>query len=70
MQSTWSSTPRPGAHSFRDEKAIRRAAMQQHVPCVTTLSGARAAAEGIAARRERQPQVAALQEMHAGEQVG
>ena len=59
-----------GAHSFRDEKAIRRAAMQQHIPCVTTLSGAKAAADGIAACRDQQPQVAALQELHAGERVG
>ncbi len=58
-----------GVHSFKDEKVIRRAAMQQNVPCITTLSGAKAAAGGMAARRTRSLQVRSLQELHAGERV-
>ena len=58
-----------GAHSFKDEKVIRRAAVQQNVPCLTTLSGAKAAADGIAARRTQTPQVRSLQELHLGERV-
>jgi carbamoyl-phosphate synthase large subunit len=54
-----------GAHSFFDEKAIRRAAVNHRVPCITTLSGARAAASGIAARREHPARVWSLQELHA-----
>ena len=58
-----------GAHSFKDEKVIRRAAVQQNIPCITTLSGAKAAADGIAARRAQTPQVRSLQELHVGERV-
>jgi carbamoyl-phosphate synthase large subunit len=58
-----------GAHAFHDEKAIRRAAVLQGIPCITTLSAARAAADGIAARREGAVQVRSLQELHAGEAV-
>ncbi len=59
-----------GAHSFEDEKVIRRAAMMQNVPCITTLSGAKAAADGIAARRARPVQVYSLQQLHAEEPAG
>ncbi len=58
-----------GAHSFRDEKAIRRAAVQYHIPCITTLSAARAAADGIAARRAHPARVQSLQQLHANEHV-
>ena len=59
-----------GAHSFRDEKAIRRAAVQYHISCITTLSAARAAADGIAARRAHPARVQSLQQFHANEHVG
>ncbi len=59
-----------GAHSFEDEKVIRRAAMMQNVPCITTLSGAKAAADGIAARRAGMVQVYSLQQLHATELAG
>ncbi len=59
-----------GAHSFEDEKVIRRAAMMQSVPCITTLSGAKAAADGIAARRAGPVQVYSLQNLHAEELAG
>ena len=39
-----------GAPAFHDEKAIRRSAVQYRVPCITTMSGAHAAADAVAAR--------------------
>ena len=58
-----------GAHAFHDEKAIRRAAAHHRIPCITTLSAARAAADGIAARRSQPATVRSLQELHAKETV-
>jgi carbamoyl-phosphate synthase large subunit len=43
--------------------------MQYGVPCMTTLSAARAAAEGIAARRQHPVRVESLQSLHARETV-
>ncbi|MFB3825443.1 MAG: carbamoyl-phosphate synthase large subunit [Bryobacteraceae bacterium] len=54
-----------GAPAFFDEKAIRRAALAYRVPCITTLSGARAAAEAVAARRRDPIRVWSLQDIHA-----
>jgi carbamoyl-phosphate synthase large subunit len=54
-----------GALSFSDERAIRRGAVQYRVPCITTLSGARAAAEAIASRRRDPIRVWSLQEIHS-----
>jgi len=51
-----------GRDSRFDEMAIRRAAIRHRVPCVTTLSGARAAVDGIAARQGGKLTVRALQE--------
>jgi len=53
-----------GALSFSDEKAIRRSAIAFRVPCITTLSGARAAVEAIAARRREPLRVWSLQQIH------
>ncbi|HEX8096506.1 MAG TPA: carbamoyl-phosphate synthase large subunit, partial [Pyrinomonadaceae bacterium] len=55
-----------GRASHYDEQAIRRAALQYNVPCVTTMTGAQAMVEAIAAR-ERDPTFKAypLQELHA-----
>ncbi|MBI3695598.1 MAG: carbamoyl-phosphate synthase large subunit [Acidobacteria bacterium] len=53
-----------GAHSFFDEKSIRRAAVTHRIPCITTLSGAKAAAHGIAARRKNPVRVWSLQQLH------
>ncbi len=55
-----------GAHSFTDEKAIRRAAIAHRVPCITTISAAKAAAEGIASRQRDPVRVWSLQEIHEG----
>jgi carbamoyl-phosphate synthase large subunit len=56
-----------GGHTFSDEKAIRRAALAHRIPCITTMSGARAAAEAIASRRRDPIRVWSLQEIHARE---
>ena len=53
-----------GALSFSDEKAIRRSAILFRVPCITTLSGARAAVEAIAARKRDPIRVWSLQQIH------
>jgi len=53
-----------GAHAFADEKAIRRNAVTYRVPCITTISGARAAVEAIASRRRDPIRVWSLQEIH------
>ncbi len=54
-----------GATSFPDEQAIRRTAVQHRVPCITTISGARAAAEAIASRVKDPVRVWSVQELHA-----
>ncbi len=54
-----------GAHAFADEKEIRRAAIQQAIPSMTTLNAAKAAVNGIAARKRGQPGVLSLQDLHA-----
>jgi len=53
-----------GAPAFLDEKAIRRTAVANRVPCITTMSGARAAAEAVAARLRDPVRVWSLQEIH------
>jgi carbamoyl-phosphate synthase large subunit len=53
-----------GAPAFFDEKAIRRSAVTYRVPCITTMSGARAAADAVAARRRDPIRVWSLQEIH------
>ncbi|HLG15289.1 MAG TPA: carbamoyl-phosphate synthase large subunit [Blastocatellia bacterium] len=54
-----------GRASFYDERAIRRAAMQYSVPCITTMTGATAIVEAIRALREESVEVRSLQEYHA-----
>ena len=55
-----------GRASHFDEQAIRRAALQYNVPCVTTMTGAQAIVEAIAARRVNGAiKVRSLQELHA-----
>ncbi len=55
-----------GTHAFTDEKKIRRAAIQQGIPSMTTMNAARAAVNGMIARRQRKAGVLSLQELHAG----
>ncbi|MGC2248539.1 MAG: carbamoyl-phosphate synthase large subunit, partial [Terriglobales bacterium] len=54
-----------GPDPYFDEKAIRRAAVTARIPTITTLSAARAAAEGIAALQRGEIRVQALQTLHA-----
>ncbi len=55
-----------GRASHYDEQAIRRAALQYNVPCVTTMTGAQALVEAIAAcRAQSTPDVHSLQDLHA-----
>jgi len=54
-----------GVDPFFDEKAIRRAAVSARIPTITTLSAARAAAEGISALQRGQVRVQALQKLHS-----
>ncbi len=54
-----------GLEPWFDEKAIRRAAVTGRIPTITTLSAARAAAEGIAALQRGEIKVQALQHLHA-----
>ncbi len=54
-----------GMDPWFDEKAIRRAAILARIPTITTLSAARAAAEGILALQRGVTSVRNLQEMHA-----
>jgi carbamoyl-phosphate synthase large subunit len=55
-----------GRTSHYDEKAIRKAALQFNVPCVTTITGAEALVEAIAAKKVNTTvEVRSLQEIHA-----
>src|SRR5437773_2179316 len=54
-----------GPDPWFDEKAIRRAAVTQRIPTITTLAAALAAAEGIAALQQGQMSVYALQHLLA-----
>ncbi|MBV2351219.1 carbamoyl-phosphate synthase large subunit [Synechococcus sp. HK05] len=53
-----------GRQAAHDDKYLRRAAIDYAVTTVTTLAGARAAVEGIAALQAQQLQVNALQDIH------
>jgi carbamoyl-phosphate synthase large subunit len=54
-----------GRESFYDERAIRRAAVRYNIPCISTMSAALAAAQGIRALQQQTFTVAALQDLHA-----
>jgi carbamoyl-phosphate synthase large subunit len=54
-----------GRASFYDERAIRRAAMQYGIPCITTLTGAAATVEALRSLKQDQYEVRSLQEYHA-----
>jgi carbamoyl-phosphate synthase large subunit len=54
-----------GRQAAHDDRYLRRAALDYAVPTVTTLAGARAAVEAIAAlRRQPELEVVALQDIH------
>jgi carbamoyl-phosphate synthase large subunit len=52
-----------------DDGYIRRYSLRHDIPCITTLPGALACAEGIAAWRSGETRVRSLQELHAGDAV-
>jgi carbamoyl-phosphate synthase large subunit len=53
-----------GSGARADGYEIRTAAVRQGIPCVTTMTGASAAARAIAAQREKEAEVRSLQEIH------
>ena len=53
-----------GRGARTDGWEIRRAAVEHGVPCITTMTGASAAARAIDAGRGRRPEVRSLQELH------
>ena len=53
-----------GKQSRYDESAIRREARARDIPCITTLSGGRAAVDGIRALRRGLDTVISLQDLH------
>ncbi len=55
-----------GKQSAHDDSYIRKAAIANKIPHITTVAAAVAAAEGIAARRNGKEPVMSLQEYHAG----
>ena len=54
-----------GRESHEDDASIRQMALKYDIPCITTLSGAMAAVEGIAAWKAGGLDVASLQEWQA-----
>ena len=55
-----------GRESHEDDASIRQTALKYDIPCITTLSGAMAAVEGIAAWKAQDLDVASLQDLHRG----
>jgi len=59
-----------GKTSHYDEQAIRKAALQFNVPCVTTITGAEALIEAIATKKSQNKiSVRSLQEIHSQKQL-
>ena len=59
-----------GKTSHYDEKAIRKAALQFNVPCVTTITGAEALVESISTKlSEGHVSVRSLQEIHSATEM-
>jgi carbamoyl-phosphate synthase large subunit len=56
-----------GSGARTDGYEIRSAAVRQGIPCVTTMTGATAAARAIAAGKQGGAEVRSLQEIHAGQ---
>jgi carbamoyl-phosphate synthase large subunit len=56
-----------GSGARADGYEIRTAAVRQGIPCVTTMTGATAAARAIAAGKQGDAEVRSLQEIHAGQ---
>jgi len=54
-----------GSGARADGIEIRSAAVKRGIPCITTMTGASAAARAISAQRESEADVRSLQEVHA-----
>src|SRR5205814_9168871 len=54
-----------GTGARTDGYEIRSAAIARGIPCITTMAGGMAAARAISAARRGEPEVLALQELHA-----
>jgi len=54
-----------GKLSVTDDSYIRKSAISRKVPYITTVAAAKAAAEGIAACRDKAPEVRPLQDYHS-----
>lgn len=59
-----------GQRSRFDESAIRREARGLDIPCITTMSGGRAAVDGIHALRRGLDEVVSLQKLHEDRATG
>ncbi len=59
-----------GRGARADGWEIRRAAVERGIPCLTTMTGASAAARAIGATREGGPSVRSLQELHGMREIG
>jgi carbamoyl-phosphate synthase large subunit len=53
-----------GRQGTHDDSYLRKAAISQKVPYITTVAAALAAAKGIAARRHQHEAIRSLQEYH------
>jgi carbamoyl-phosphate synthase large subunit len=53
-----------GSGARSDGYEIRSAAVRHGIPCITTMTGATAAARAISAQRERRAEVRSIQELH------
>ena len=54
-----------GRESHEDDSMIRRTALKHRIPCITTLSGALAAAEGIRSIKDNALTVRSLQQIYS-----
>ncbi len=55
-----------GKRGTSDDSYIRKAAIKHGIPYITTMAAARAAVKGLAAHRQKAPQVLSLQKYYAG----
>jgi len=53
-----------GRESHQDDSIIRQTALKHRIPCITTISGAMAAAAGIASLKNNELDVRSLQQIH------
>jgi carbamoyl-phosphate synthase large subunit len=53
-----------GRESHEDDSIIRQTALKHRIPCITTLSGAMAAAAGIASLKSNELSVRSLQQIY------